>query len=132
MMTRTMPRIALLAIAISGCASVAERVVLRQLDAYNAHDLEAFAGTYSDDVLITSADGKVLVLGKEGLRERYGKAFAKFPRTHATISESKVEGNVVRHHEIIRGRPDKPDPWDAGWVRYEVRDGLIQSVQFEQ
>jgi hypothetical protein len=124
-----------LAALLAGCATArptAVDVVQKQHEAFNAHDLEAFARTYADDVLITSADGKVLVLGKEALRARYGKAFAKFPKTQARIAERKTEGDgVVLDHEVISGRPDKPDPWDAGWVRYQVRDGLIKSVQFE-
>lgn len=112
-------------------APTAADVVRRQLEAYNAHDIEAFAATYADDVLITSGKGEVLVLGKEGLRERYGKQFAKYPAARARVAESTAEGNTVRCHEVITGRPDKPDPWDAGWLRYEVRDGKIKSVQFE-
>jgi hypothetical protein len=23
---------------------------------------------------------------------------------------------------------DQPDPWDAGWIRYEVESGLIRRV----
>jgi hypothetical protein len=123
-----MPRI-LAALALAACATAGPDVVQRQIDAYNAHDLEAFAATYSDDVLITSAKGEVLVLGKEGLRERYGKAFAKFPAQRCTVAERKTDGGAILLHEIITGRPDKGDPWDAGWLRYEVKDGLIKSVQ---
>ncbi|HUJ27518.1 MAG TPA: SgcJ/EcaC family oxidoreductase [Myxococcales bacterium] len=121
-----MPRI-LIALALAGCATA--DVVQRQIDAYNAHDLNAFAATYSDDVLITSAKGEVLVLGKEGLRERYGKAFAQHPNVRCTVAERKADGAAVLVHEIITGRTDKSGPWDAGWLRYEVKDGLIHSVQ---
>jgi hypothetical protein len=56
--------------------------------------------------------------------------FAKYPNNHARIAERKVEGNVVLDHEIITGRaPDRPDPWDAGWVRNVVEDGLIVRVE---
>ncbi len=131
---RALYRVLLVAVGV-GCAHAhaptAADVVQRQLEAYNARDLEAFAATYADDVLITSGDGQVVVLGKDGLRERYGKAFKKFPKAKARIAERKLEGDaVVIDHEIISGRPDKPDSWDAGWVRYEVRDGKIKSVQF--
>jgi hypothetical protein len=126
-----MPRIlaVLLVTGVWGCATT--DIVQRQIDAYNARDLNAFVATYSDDVLITSGKGEVLVLGKDALRERYAKPFAKFPNLKCKVAERKVDGSAVLIHEIITGRPDKPDPWDAGWVRYEVRDGLIHSVQFE-
>jgi hypothetical protein len=36
----------------------------------------------------------------------------------------------VADHEIITGRgPERPDPWDAGWVRNFVEDGLIKRVE---
>jgi uncharacterized protein (TIGR02246 family) len=110
--------------------SPAVAVVQTQLDAYNKQDLEAFVNTYANDVVVT-AGGKVVVQGKEALRERYQKLFAKYPRNHAEIAERRAEGeNVVVDHEIITGRsPDKPDPWDVGWVRYEVANGLIKTVQ---
>lgn len=35
----------------------------------------------------------------------------------------------MKDHEIITGRsPERPDPGDVGWVRYEVEGGLIRSV----
>jgi len=110
--------------------SPAVAVVQKQLEAYNQRDVEAFVRTYADDVVITGG-GKVVVQGKEALRDRYGKLFAKYPKGHAEIAERRVEGdNIVVDHEIITGRaPDRPDPWDAGWVRYEVVDGLIRTVQ---
>lgn len=105
-------------------------VVQNQVDAYNKQDLEAFLKTYSDDVVVTSG-GKVAVQGKEALRERYGKLFAKYPKNRAEIAERRLEGeSAVLDHEIITGRsPDKPDPWDVGWVRYEVANGLIRKVE---
>lgn len=109
--------------------SSAVDVVQRQLEAYNAQDLDAFVRTYADDVVVT-AGGKVIVQGKDALRERYGGLFKKYPNNRARIAERKTEGdNVVLDHEIVTGRsPDKPDPWDVGWVRYEVADGLIKTV----
>ncbi|MCA1827631.1 MAG: nuclear transport factor 2 family protein [Myxococcales bacterium] len=127
-----MPRI-VLALALIGCVHArpsAADVVQRQLEAYNARDIHAFAATYSDDVLVTGGNGNGVVLGIEGLRDRYGKAFTKMPDVRCRVAERKTEGeNVVLDHEICTGWPGKPDPWDVGWVRYEVRDGKIKSVQ---
>src|SRR5205814_750428 len=118
-MRRTVAVVVLIGCAHAPVKPSALDVVQKQIEAYNAHDL-----------LITSGKGEVLVLGKEGLRDRYRKSFAKFPKLQAKVAEQKAEGdNVVLLHEIITGRPDKPDPWDAGWLRYEVRDGVIKSVQ---
>jgi uncharacterized protein (TIGR02246 family) len=106
-------------------------VVQAQLDAYNAGDLEAFLSTYADDAVLSRASGEELSRGKEALRARYGELFRKYPRNHCRIAERRTEGDaVVLDHEVITGRaPDRPDPWDVGWVRYEVEGGLIRRVQ---
>jgi uncharacterized protein (TIGR02246 family) len=110
-------------------ARTAAEVVQAQVDAYNAQDLDAFLATYADDVVVTSA-AKTVVQGKEALRERYRSLFARYPKNHASIAERRIEGEgVVVDHEIITGRaPDKPDPWDVGFVRYEVSGGKIKAV----
>ena len=103
----------------------------RQVDAYNAQDLEAFVATYADDVVITRGDSReTIVRGKDALRDRYGDIFRRFPLNHARIVERRAGSDgVVLDHEIVTGRaPDKPDPWDVGWVRYEVDGGLIRRV----
>ncbi len=114
----------------AGNHTPAEAIVQAQLDAYNQQDIDAFVKTYADEIVVTGG-GKVMVQGKEALRERYQGMFRKFPKNRATITERRTEGdNVVVDHEIVTGRsPDKPDPWDVGWVRYEVANGLIQKVQ---
>lgn len=129
-----MLRIAL-ATALIGCATArppAAAVVQRQLEAYNAQDVDGFAATYADDVVITRGpDKKVFVQGKPALRETYGKMFARYPACRARVAERRTEGdNVIIDHEIITGRgPERPDPWDAGWVRYTVENGLIKNVE---
>ena len=46
------------------------------------------------------------------------------------VVQREVEGNAVLDHEIITGRgPERPDPWDVGWVRNVVEDGFITRVE---
>lgn len=103
-------------------------VVQAQVNAYNAQDLEAFLSTYSEDAVLAKGTGEVLASGKAAFRDRYGTVFHKFPSNRARIAERRTEGDrVVLDHEIVTGRsPDKPDPWDVGWVRYEVEGGIIR------
>lgn len=124
-----------LAIALAGCATgrpKAGDVVQKEIEAYNAQDADAFAATYAEDAVITAGpEKKVVAQGRTAIRERYRSMFAKFPACRARIAERKTEGdNVVLDHEIIVGRgPDKPDPWDAGWIRNLVENGLITRVE---
>ena len=109
----------------------AEDIVQAQVNAFNAQDLEAFLSTYADDaVVVRAGTGETLMSGKQSMRERYGSMFARFPANRVRIAERKIEGtNTVIDHEIVTGRgPERPDPWDVGWVRYELGDGLIRKV----
>ena len=129
-----MLRIAL-ASSVLACATArpaAVNVVQRQLEAYNAQDIDAFTATHADDVIVTRGpEKKPFVQGKQELREVYGKMFAKYPNCRARIAERKTEGDtVVLDHEIVTGRgPERPDPWDVGFVRYVVENGLIKTVE---
>ncbi len=118
--------------APASSATGAAEIVQKQVDAYNSQDLDAFLATYADDAMITSAaNGQVVMNGKEAMRQRYGDMFRRFPKNRVQIVARKREGEkVVIDHEVITGRsPERPDPWDVGWVRYEVEDGLIRRVQ---
>lgn len=104
-------------------------VVQRQVDAYNAHDLDAFARTYANDVTIVRGK-EVFLSGISSLRERYAKTFAEYPNLRMRIVERRLEGDrIVLDHEVATGGPpEKGDPWDFGWVTYEVDGGLIRRV----
>lgn len=108
--------------------SDAVAVVQRQLDAYNARNADAFAATYAPDVKIYNFPDKLLMSGREELRQRYGAVFAASPKLHARILNRVVRGNFVIDDEHVTGRGE------AGEIRavaiYEVRDGLIQNVWF--
>ena len=137
-----MPKLpgSLVFLALLGCAPAAALqpavpdepaavVVQRQVDAYNAHDLDAFARTYAEDVTIVRGKD-VYLSGIASLRERYGKTFAKFPNLRVRIVERRLEGDrIVLDHEVATGGPpEKGDPWDLGWVTYEVDGGRIRRV----
>jgi uncharacterized protein (TIGR02246 family) len=107
-------------------------VVQAQVNAYNAQDLEGFLSCYAEDAAVVKAGGgEVLLAGKAALRERYGGIFRRFPANRAHIAERRTEGDrVVLDREVVTGRaPERPDPWDVGWVRYEVEGGLIRRVE---
>ena len=121
-----------LAVAVLGCATARPSVVdvvQKEVAAYNAQDADAFAATYAEDATVVRG-GKVVLQGRKAIRDSYAAMFAKYPNCRARIAERKVEGNAVVDHEIITGRgPERPDPWDAGWVKNVVENGLIQRVE---
>ncbi|MEU4704613.1 nuclear transport factor 2 family protein [Nonomuraea dietziae] len=100
-------------------------IVERQLSAYNAHELDAFAATYAEDVRISRRDGSELC-GRIQLREAYAEQFAE-GRCKAEIIGRLAEGDWVIDHEIAHGVADTPV---RVLVAYRVRDGLIDRVDF--
>lgn len=107
-------------------AADAAAIVQRQLDAYNAHDLQAFVATYSDDVTVFRVPAISPTLsGKQALSDFYRDNRFNLPKLHAELLHRSVIGNKVIDHERITGVPN--GPLEAVAV-YVVNNGLIQSV----
>jgi hypothetical protein len=101
-------------------------IVQRQVDAYNARDLEAFAATYSDSIQIFRLPNlEASIQGKSELKEFYGLHRFNAPELQAEILNRVVLGNKVIDHERIAGLPNSPFECV---VIYEVEMGLIQRV----
>lgn len=106
-------------------------LVQRQLDAYNAHDLDGFLATYSPDIEIFEiADASApRMSGLAGMREVYGEMFASMPNLRCDLGNRIADGAYVIDHEIcIMGEPI--DPPERAIAIYEVEDGLIRRVWF--
>ena len=99
----------------------------RQLVAYNAHDADAFAPCFREDVVVEDAMGARLVTGRDELRTRYATMFAKYPAVHANIVSRMRVGDFVFHEESVTGREETAEHVVA---IYRVRRGLIDHVRF--
>jgi hypothetical protein len=99
-------------------------VVQRQLDAFNARDLDALLATYADDAQMFEHPSKLLASGAAAFRERYTARFQE-PELHATLLSRTVMGNIVVDHEdVVRTFPE-----GTGRIKlimiYEVQNGRI-------
>ena len=101
-----------------------EAVVQRQVEAYNAHDLEAFLATFAEDVQLERHDA--VTEGIEAMRARYGPIFAA-GRCRAEIVARMRQGDWVVDHEIAYGLGPEPVRVLAA---YRVRGGVIDRVRF--
>jgi hypothetical protein len=102
-------------------------VVQRQLEAYNARDLEAFAATYADGITIYRMPStEPAIAGKAQLRDVYRRRFSS-PSLHADIVTRIVLGNKVIDHERVQGIREQPV---EALAVYEVAAGLIEKVWF--
>lgn len=105
-------------------------VVQAQVDAYNAHDVAAFASCYADDVTVTDLGGKrPPIKGIAALKRTYA-FLATVPKAYrVAIVQRVVNGSIVVDQERAMGLPlDKGQP--EAIAIYEVRDGKIQDVWF--
>jgi len=115
------------ALATPPTAATSESIVQAQLDAYNAHDGNAFLATYSDDVELFEHPGKLLAKGLGQMRERYEVRF-KEANLRAVITQRIVMGKVVVDHEkIARTFPEGTGVSEAVAI-YQIQDEKISKV----
>ncbi len=103
-----------------------ESVVQRQLDAYNARDLERFLAQYSDDVRVYRPPAaEPVIVGKAAFGEFYATQRFHHAGLHAELLNRIVLGGKIIDHERISGVGEPP--FEVAVV-YEVADGQIQCV----
>ena len=107
----------------------AEAVVQRQLDAYNARDVDAIMATYADDAQQFEHPATLLASGPAQIRERFVARFQE-ANLHARLVHRIVAGNRVIDHEIVT----RTFPEGAGQIElvaiYEVSNGRISKAWF--
>lgn len=104
-----------------------EALAQRQLNAYNARDIDSFLRVYSADVEVMELDGKVSLKGQEAMRARYAPLFESSPLLHCELVKRMVIGSWVVDEERVTGRG--PEPIHAAAI-YEIRDGRIARIRF--
>ncbi len=101
----------------------AEGPVQRQLDAYNARDLERFLAEFADDVRVYRPPAaEPAISGKQAFGEFYARERFNRPALHAELLNRMVLGNKIIDHERITGVRD--EPFEMA-VAYQVVDGRI-------
>lgn len=104
----------------------AEQVVQRQLNAYNARNIDAFLDTYSEDVEIYGEDGKLLMKGHDQMRSGYAGMFERVTNLYCEIRNRIIINNKVIDHEKVRFN----DRFLDAVAVYEVNNGKITKVNF--
>jgi hypothetical protein len=99
-------------------------LVDRQVEAYNAHDLDSFLTCYSRDVTIRGSRGEILMSGIEAVRGEYRDWFAAHPDVHAEVASRVFSGAWVVDEERIT----MTGAVMSALVCYHVADGVIDAV----
>ena len=105
----------------------AEAVVQKQLEAYNARDIDAFMALMAEDCVAKDAvTGAVMAQGTQQLRQRYESRFKT--DVHSELLGRLCLGDVVVDREFITGLPDGAAA-DC-LATYHCKDGKIVRMEF--
>jgi hypothetical protein len=103
-------------------------IASKQLDAYNAQDLDTYVSFFAADCVVSGLNGVPSETSRDAIKARYAKAFAQFPQNKAVLKNRIAVGNTVVDHELVIRAP--------GGEQFEViaiytfKDGLIARVDF--
>ena len=104
-------------------------LIQRQLDAYNAKDLDAWLDTYASDAKQFELGGPLLASGHAEIRARTAHRFDE-PDLHAKLISRFVQGRVVVDHEAVtRTLPEGRACMELVCI-YVVEHGKIQTASF--
>jgi hypothetical protein len=97
--------------------------VERQIELFNAHDLEGFLALFADELEVFTLPGPSASTGKTRLRELYAERFRTNPDLHASAEAQMVSGDFVIQKEKIKGRAGKEAL--VAVTIYQVKAGKI-------
>ena len=103
-------------------------IAQKQLDAYNAQDLDTYVSFFAEDCIVSGLNGQPTETSREAIRARYAKAFAQFPQNKALLKNRIAVGNTVVDHEKVVRAPGGEE-FEIIAI-YTFRDGQIARVDF--
>ena len=106
-----------------------EDVVSRQLDAYNAKDIDAFMATWSATALYFEHPSLLLASGAADIRERHVARFQEPDLYGELISRMVIGNQVIDQEKVTRNFPDGVGQVDVVAI-YEVEAGKIARAWF--
>ncbi len=101
-------------------------IVQKQVETYNARDLEGFASCYSEDVLVKRFPNDTLYRGRKTMKQRYGDYFKQTASSSVAVLKRIVIGNTVIDEE--RAVDDGVENHQV--AIYQVQNDEITSMTF--
>jgi hypothetical protein len=106
------------------------QVVQRQLDSYNARDIDAFMSCWAVDAQYYAFPSELLACGAAQIRERHVARF-KEPNLFGQLIQRMAVGNIVVDREMVtRTFPEGPGRVDVIAI-YEVTGDKIAKAWFK-
>lgn len=104
-----------------------EDIIQRQVNAYNGRDIDRFVEFFADTIELYDFPDRLILKGKEALRERYTKRFSASVDLKAVILKRFSTQKYVVDIEDLIGSDFGSAP---ATVIYEVENELIQKAWF--
>lgn len=106
-----------------------EAIVQRQLDAYNAKDIDAFMACWAEDAKIYAHPDTLLADGAAAIRARHELRFRE-PNLFGRLVQRMSAGNTVVDREVVtRTFPEGLGQVDVIAI-YELAEGRISRAWF--
>jgi hypothetical protein len=115
---------------IDALSAAACEIVQRQLDAYNARDIEAFMACWAEDAEFYAFPSELLARGAAQIRERHVARFKEPNLLGRLISRTAVGNMVVDREVVTRTFPEGPGSVDVIAI-YEVEGESIRRAWFK-
>ncbi|MBB2173047.1 SnoaL-like domain-containing protein [Gluconacetobacter asukensis] len=106
-------------------------IVRRQLDAYNARDIETFMSCWAENAEIFAWPATLLASGAADIRARHVERFKEPDLFAKLISRVAVGGLVVDREVVTRNVPEGSGTLDVIGI-YELEEGRIRRAWFKQ
>jgi hypothetical protein len=107
----------------------AERIVQRQLEAYNARDIDAFMAMWASDAQYFEHPSKLLASGASEIRARHIVRFKESNLFGQLIKRMVVGNKVVDQEVVTRTFPEGTGRIDVIAI-YEVKEDKIANAWF--
>ncbi len=101
-------------------------IVQKQVESYNAGNLDAFVNCYSENVVVRNFPNDTLYVGHEKMRKNYSSLSPDKKVYDVEVVKRIVIGNKVIDQEKVTGN----DKIQMQVALYEVADGKISSMTF--
>lgn len=102
------------------------KIVQKQVDSYNAGDLDAFVNCYTENVVVRKFPSDTLYVGHEKMRKNYSGLSPEKKAYDVEVVNRITMGNKVVDLEKVTGN----DKVQMQVAIYEVKNGTISSMNF--
>ncbi|MEH6771514.1 nuclear transport factor 2 family protein [Maribacter arcticus] len=102
-----------------------DKIIEKQVETFNARDLEAFAACFSEDIVVKNFLKDTLYIGRKKLKENYEAFYKKTPSIEVKVASRILIGSTVIDQEVVTidGKQNQQ-------VAVYETDGLIKSMSF--